>query len=98
MHDDLILLAERGRAAAAFGDEGPGSCVSTVGAACVTTTAGDAPGSWEGSVAAVLQKLLALTGSGLLTWVAASCILTVMGALALHETRRRSAEYPLRSS
>lgn len=97
MHDDLILLAERGRATAALGDEGPGSCV-TVGAVCVTTTAGEGPGSWEGSVAAVLQKLLALTGSGLLTWVAASCILTVMGALALHETKRRSGEYPLRSS
>ena len=98
IHDDLVLLAERGRATAALGDDGSGSCVSTFGTVCVTTTAGDAPGSWEGSVAAVLQKLLALTGSGLLTWVAASCILTVMGALALHETKRRSGEYPLRST
>ena len=42
--------------------------------------------------------LLALTGSGLLSWIAAACILTVMGALALHETKRRSRGYPLVSA
>ena len=98
IHDDLVLLAERGRATAPLGDDGSGSCVTMLGTVCVTTTAGDAPGSWEGSVASVLQKLLALTGSGLLTWIAASCILTVMGALALYETRRRSERSPLRSA
>lgn len=98
IHDDLVLLAERGHAAATLDNQGPGSCVSTVSVSCVTQTAGDAPGSWEGSVASILKKLLALTGSGLLTWVAASCILTVMGALALHETKRRSQGSPLRSA
>jgi hypothetical protein len=100
MHDDLVLLAERGRAPATPDTQGAGSCVSTVSAFCETTAAGDDPGSWEGSVASIIQKLLALTGSGLLNWVAAACILTVMGALALHETKKRSRGegYPLGSA
>ncbi|MDQ4005670.1 MAG: hypothetical protein M3135_05130 [Actinomycetota bacterium] len=48
-------------------------------------------------MASIIQKLLALTGSGLLNWIAASCILAVMGALALHETRKREG-YPLGSA
>ena len=99
IHDDLVLLAQRGRAPA-LDTQGPGSCASTVSADCETTAADDAPGSWEGSVASVIQKLLALTGSGLMSWIAASCILTVMGALALRETRKRSRGegYPLGSA
>ena len=99
IHDDLVLLAQRGRAPA-LDTQGPGSCSSTVSADCETTAAGDAPGSWEGSVASIIQKLLALTGSGLLTWIMASCILTIMGAMALHESKRRSRGegYPLGSA
>jgi hypothetical protein len=100
IYDDLVLLAQRGRASATLDTQGPGSCASTVSADCETTAAEDAPGSWEGSVASVIQKLLALTGSGLMSWIAASCILTVMGALALRETRKRSRGegYPLGSA
>jgi hypothetical protein len=74
--------------------------VSTGSVFCETTPTGEASGSWEGSVASIIQKLLALTGSGLLNWIAASCILTVMGALALQETKKRSRGegYPLGSA
>jgi hypothetical protein len=99
IHDDLVLLAERGRAPATFDTQGPGPCISSGSAFCETTAGEDAPGSFEGSVASIIQKLLALTGSGLLNWIAASCILTVMGALALQETKKRSRGegYPLGS-
>ena len=73
-----------------IGDQGHESCIALVGVACQTTTEGDAPSSWTRSVADIIRKLLALTGSSLLSWIFASCFLMLAGMLSLYQAKGRS--------
>jgi len=51
---------------------------------------GTEPGSWTRSVADIIRKLLALTGSSLLSWIFASCFLMLAGMLSLYQAKGRS--------
>lgn len=81
--------AAAARVESAIGDEGHGSCVAAAGTACQTRMDGNT-GSWTRSVADIIRKLLALTGSGVLSWILASCFLASAGMLSLHQARDRS--------
>jgi hypothetical protein len=76
LHDDLVLLAERSRAESTIVNERPG----------------DTPGSWQGAVASIIDKLLALTGANLLFWMAAACGLAMVGTLTLQKAKKRRNE------
>ena len=89
LQDDLVLLAERSRTESAIGDKGHGSCVAAPNAACQARMDGDA-GSWTRSVADIIRKLLALTGSGVLSWVFAAGFLALAGMASLNQARDRS--------
>jgi uncharacterized protein YoxC len=77
------------RVESAIGDEGHGSCVAGASTACQTRMDGNT-GSWTRSVADILRKLLALTGSGVLSWIFAASFLALAGMLLLHQARDRS--------
>ena len=99
LRNDAVLPVAPSRGHGPIDYQGPGSCVATAIAPCGETTIdGDGSGSWRGAVASIIEKLLALTGWGLLSWIAAPCILTVMGMLTLYEARRRSKGYTLGSA
>jgi hypothetical protein len=88
---DTVSFFARGRGTGLVDYQGPGSCSPTAIPPCGETTMDeDAPSAWGRAVASIIEKLLALTGWSLLSWIAASCVLTVMGTLILRKARRRS--------